>query len=96
MPSPLATPSGNGNLLVTSTVPEALASGAEQKVDVALGLPALDAIQDIANAFQVRNLFNANQRLQYKLTAGGSDLDLSLSFLQQGVNEGDSIVLANV
>jgi hypothetical protein len=98
MPTPLANFGGNGNLLVTATATGAYNSGTEQKIDVALGRPALEALADIANAFHLRkgDLTGTTGRYALKLTASGSDLDLALSFLQQGVNEGDSIVLADV
>ncbi len=88
--------SGNGVVLVTSTVTGALNSGAEQKLDVALGLPCNLAVKELANAFQLRAAsgLNANGRPAYKLqTSASVDLKMEMTFLQNGINEGATVKL---
>ena len=96
MPSPLASSAGNANLSVTSSVTGAYNSGVRQYIDVALGKPALEAMADIANAFHLRkaDLIDSNDRYAFALRGPDSSLlDLSLSFMQQGILEGDSLIL---
>ena len=96
MPAPLANSAGNGVLLVTCSVAGALNSGAEQKIDVALGKPMLEAMADVANAFHLRktDLTNANGR--YAVAFRGPDstlVSLEHSFYQAGIREGDRVIL---
>lgn len=96
MPSPLANSSGNGVLLVTCSITGAYNSGAQQKIDVALGKPMLEAIADLANAFHIRKTSLTGTTGRYAVAIRGPDssvADLKLSFLQAGINEGDSIIL---
>ena len=99
MPAPLANTYGNAVMLVTSTATGAYGSGAEQKIDVALGRPMLEALADIANAFHLRKDDLIDTTIQYalKLTDGASTTyDLEKTWFQHGLREGDSVVLEDV
>lgn len=101
MPAPLpgAWGSGNASVKVTPTATAAITTS-DRFVDVALGRPALEALADICNVFGIRaaDLINiADGSYKYKLRdpVADADLNMELSFLQNGVSEGDSIELAD-
>jgi hypothetical protein len=99
MPFPIANAYGNGVVLATSTATGAYASGVEQKIDVALGRPMLEALADIANAFHLRktDLTDTNGQYALRLTDGGSTTyNLEETWYQQALREGDSVVLESV
>lgn len=99
MPSPLANIAGNANLSVTATATGARLGSTAQFIDVALGKPVIEALADIANAFHLRKtaLTDTNGRYAVRLRTGSplADLSLELTFHQNGINEGDAIVLAD-
>ena len=99
MPFPIANAYGNGVVLVTSTATGAYSSGAEQKIDVALGRPMLEALADISNAFHLRkvDLVDSNGQYALKLTDGASTTyKLEETWYQQSLREGSAVVLESV
>ena len=105
MPAPIANSYGNGVVLCTSTVTGARFSGTgpgtetSYRIDVALGKPMLESIAQIAAAFDIKMpaILDANGRLNVELNDGSSTVyDLEQTWYQQGLREGDSVVLSSV
>ncbi len=106
MASPIANSYGNGVVLCTSTVTGALFSGGGPagsadtfRIDVALGKPMLESITQIASAYDINMaaVVNTNGQLAVRLTDGGSTTyNLEQTWAQQGLREGDSLVLESV
>lgn len=105
MPAPIANSYGNAVVLCTSTVSGARFSGAgpntetTYRIDVALGKPMLESIAQIAAAYDIKMgaILDANYQLNVKLTDGGSTTyNLDETWYQQGLREGDTVVLETV
>lgn len=98
MAFPLATQAGNGNLLVDASGATG-ASPTSQFIDVALGKACVESLADITNAFTIRRdaLTGTTGRFAFRLqTAAAVNLLMDHSFLQNGINEGDTILLVDV
>jgi hypothetical protein len=101
MPAPLPGAWGSGNASINVSVTASAATTTQNRfVDVALGRPALEALADICNVYGIRaaDLINtADGSYKYKLRdpVADADLQMELSFLQNGISEGDSVELAD-
>jgi len=90
---------GNASLSVTATATGAIAGATVQFIDVALGRPVQDAMEDMCNAFGIRrdNQYKAGTgRPKQKLQFAGADVVMHLTFLQNGVHDGHSVVIVDV
>lgn len=90
---------GNASLSVTATATGAVAGTTVQFIDVALGRPVQDAMEDLCNAFGIRreNQYKAGTlRPKQKLQYASADLLMHLTFHQNGVRDGQSVVIVDV
>ena len=97
MASPLANQDGNGTLFVTATATGAINGTVTQSINVMLGRPVVESLPDIVSAFGIsmNSFIDVKSQYAQKLTYKGTTLNYGKSFLQQGVNRGAAVILAN-
>lgn len=87
---------GDVRTVFTATATGAVGGATATEIAVSLGLPIIEQLADIAMRFKIPKTSQyRNGRPTIKVTFGGTDLDLGLTFAAQGVKAGSVLVLAN-